>query len=169
MLQGNYNWAEQVLAAAASGGSDIAFYVTCQVAGVICFSTGTGYASNAVPNLLEVDKLLQVCCQNLLLIYWVRCLSLLFDDILLLKFVTQVFHFLVLNRSSHFLPCRTAIRNQTFAAPTAHQQPQQRPAEPPPQPHLCRLPPARGTRIAWRHKIVAMAKSAPSTMSRSRG
>lgn len=168
MLQGNYNWAEQVLAAAASGGSDTALYVTCQVRcrghlfldwHRICFECSAQFAWSWQTAASLLPKSFTYILSSLYIYIY----------ILLLKFVAQVFHFLVLNRSSHFLPCRTAIRNQTFAAPTAHQQPQQRPAEPPPQPHLCRLPPARGTRIAWRHKIVAMAKSAPSTMSRSRG
>lgn len=77
--------------------------------------------------------------------------------------------FSLFNPLFFFFRCRTAIRNQTFAAPIAQRQPQQQPAEPPPPPHLYHTRPARGTRIAWRHKIVAMAKSAPSTMSRSRG
>lgn len=64
MLQGNYNWAEQVQQQAVPltqrSMSPVKF-----VAAVICFLTGTGYATNTVPNLLEVDKVLQVCCLNL--------------------------------------------------------------------------------------------------------
>lgn len=60
MLQGNYNWAEQAVALTQRSMSPVKF-----VAAVICFWTGTGYASSAVPNLLEVDKVLQVCCLSL--------------------------------------------------------------------------------------------------------
>lgn len=63
MLQGNYNWAEQAVALTQRSMSAVKF-----VAAVICFWTGTGYASNAESNLLEVDKVLQVFCLSLLLL-----------------------------------------------------------------------------------------------------